>query len=228
MADRVLVVASHPDDEILGVGGTLARHAAEGVTVDALIMAEGATSRDPTRDASARSNEIDALRQASHRSAAIIGMRMPRFGGFPDNRMDSVDLLDVIKVVEAAVSELRPTIVYTHHASDLNIDHRITHEAVLTACRPLPNSTVSAIYSFETVSSTEWSIPGGVFQPTHFVDISKYLAPKVAALREYDMEMRQAPHARSIEAVEALAKSRGCSIGVEAAEAFSVIRELRR
>jgi LmbE family N-acetylglucosaminyl deacetylase len=228
MADRVLVVASHPDDEILGVGGTLARHVAEGVTVDILIMAEGATSRDEKRDPVVRADDLSALQQAARQAASILGLNPPRFGGLPDNRMDSLNLLDVIKLVEATVAEVRPTIVYTHHAHDLNIDHRITHEAVLTACRPLPGSEVAAIYAFETVSSTEWAFGGGVFQPNHFVDISAQLERKIEALRVYTSEMRPAPHARSIEAVRALAQMRGSSVGLDAAEAFMISRQLRR
>jgi|SRR5271166_5499228 len=227
MADRILVVASHPDDEILGVGGTLARHAAEGASVDVLIMAEGATSRDEKRDPAARSGYISALRDAARRAAAILGVQAPRFAGLPDNRMDSLDLLDVVKLVEMTVAEVRPSIVYTHHARDLNIDHRITHEAVLTACRPLPGSGISAIYAYETLSSTEWAVAGGGFEPNHFVDITCQLSIKIEALGAYASEMQPAPHARSIEAVQALARVRGSSVGVEAAEAFTVVRQLR-
>jgi LmbE family N-acetylglucosaminyl deacetylase len=227
MINRVLVVASHPDDEVLGVGGTLVRHAAEGAAVDILILAEGATSRDATRDPAARAAELEALRGASRRAAAILGVNAPRFGNLPDNRMDSVDLLDVIKLVEKVVAQVRPDIVYTHHAYDLNVDHQITHRAVLTACRPLPGTSVTAVYAYETVSSTEWSIAGGGFQPTHFVDVARYLDRKIAALNAYESEMRPPPHARSIAAVKALAQLRGFSVGIDSAEAFVVVRQLR-
>ncbi len=228
MADRVLVVASHPDDEILGPGGTLARHAAEGASVDILIMAEGATSRDDTRDSAARANEISHLRESAARAAKILGLNPPRFGGLPDNRMDSLELLDVVKLVEATVAETRPNIVYTHHAYDLNVDHRITHEAVLTACRPLPGSGVSAIYTYETVSSTEWGVTGNQFAPNHFVDMSAFLDRKIAALEAYGSEMRPSPHARSFQAVRALANMRGSTVGVIAAEAFMIVRQISR
>ena len=142
--------------------------------------------------------------------------------------MDSLELLDVVKLVEVAVAEIRPDTVYTHHPYDLNVDHRITHEAVLTACRPLPGSVVSSIYTYETVSSTEWGVGGNTFVPTHFVDISAYLESKIAALEAYESEMRSAPHARSLETVRALAKLRGSSVGVAAAEAFCVVRQIRR
>jgi LmbE family N-acetylglucosaminyl deacetylase len=228
MAERVLVVASHPDDEILGLGGTLARHAEEGDVVDILIMAEGATSRDRTRDPSSRRDEMAGLRAAAGKAARILGVRPPRFAGLPDNRMDGLELLDVVKLIEAAVAEVKPDIIYTHHAHDLNVDHQITHQAVLTACRPLPGAVVSAIYAYETVSSTEWGVAGHGFHPTHFVDVSRYLDRKVSALEAYESEMRPAPHARSTAAVRALAQLRGSSVGMAAAEAFVVIRELRR
>jgi LmbE family N-acetylglucosaminyl deacetylase len=206
----------------------LARHVDEGARVDVLIMAEGATSRDDARDADARAEEIEMLREAARKSAIILGLNAPRFGGLPDNRMDSLELLDVIKLVEKTVSEVQPSVVYTHHPSDLNVDHRITHEAVLTACRPLPGSPVSSIYTYETVSSTEWGVAGNIFSPNHFVDISAQLDRKLRALEAYASEMRPAPHARSIAAVEALARVRGSSVGVSAAEAFSVVRQVRR
>jgi LmbE family N-acetylglucosaminyl deacetylase len=228
MANKVLVVASHPDDEILGVGGTLARHADAGDAVNILIMAEGATSRDMPRNPSSRRDEMAGLCAAAGRAAQILGLRPPRFSGLPDNRMDGLELLDVVKLVEAVVAEVKPDIVYTHHAYDLNIDHRVTHEAVLTACRPLPGSSARELYAYETVSSTEWGVAGNGFAPNHFVDITAQLARKVKALEAYTAEMRPAPHARSIAAVQALAHWRGSSVGLAAAEAFSVIRQVRR
>jgi LmbE family N-acetylglucosaminyl deacetylase len=144
-----------------------------------------------------------------------------------DNRLDSVDLLDIVKLVEDHVSACRPDIVYTHHGGDLNIDHRRVHEAVLTACRPLPGMGSRAVYAFETPSSTEWAdetLP--VFRPTRFVDISDTLDTKLAALDAYESEMRAFPHPRSIESVTALARWRGACAGVAAAEAFVVVHEV--
>jgi LmbE family N-acetylglucosaminyl deacetylase len=226
-AKAVLVVAAHPDDEVLGCGGTLARHAAAGDTVHVLIVAEGATSRDDSRQANARAGEMDELRRAAASCAAIIGTQSPVFGGLPDNRLDGIDLLDIVKIVERTVDATSPSVVYTHHGGDLNIDHRRVHEAVVTACRPLPGSAVRSIYAFETPSSTEWAgdaLPA--FRPARFVDISETLNIKSKALAAYDMEMRPSPHARSMEAVEALARWRGASCGVAAAEAFMVVRDL--
>lgn len=230
MPETVLVVAAHPDDEILGVGATLARHAQAGDAVHALILAEGATARDPRRGAKARADEIAALRTAAAKAAEAIGARPPRFGGLPDNRLDSCALLDVVKLVEQAIAELSPAVIYTHHGGDLNVDHRIAHAAVATACRPLPGAACRAIYTFETPSSTEWASPeqSPTFRPTRFVDVSATLDAKLAALACYEAEMRPFPHPRSAEAVRALAAWRGAAAGLAAAEAFQVVREIVR
>lgn len=224
----VLAVAAHPDDEILGCGGTLARHAAEGDTVHILIVAEGATSRDARRDPHGREPELAALKAAASCAADAIGAEEPRMLGLPDNRLDGLPLLDVVKPIEAIVEAVKPAIVYTHHAGDLNVDHRIVHQAVVTACRPLPDSPVRAIYAFETVSSTEWQSGGDPFRPRRWVDIEPYLERKLLALDAYAAEMRPFPHARSREAVEALARIRGAAAGLKAAECFMVVREVVR
>lgn len=226
----VLIVAAHPDDEVLGCGGVVARHAANGQPVDILILAEGATARGEQRGAGGMSAEVKALREAAHFAAETLGARPPQFVGLPDNRMDTLPLLDIVKYVEEAVERAKPSLIYTHHGGDLNIDHRITHQAVVTACRSLPGSCVDAIYAFETLSSTEWSTTGmgPGFRPTRFVAIGDMLERKLKALECYRSEMREFPHARSIKAVEAQAVLRGAEAGVTAAEAFEVIREIVR
>jgi LmbE family N-acetylglucosaminyl deacetylase len=197
---KVLLVAAHPDDEVLGAGGTLARHVSEGDAVDVLICAQG------------------------------LGTAAPRFLDFPDNAMDSVALIEIVRKVEAAVAASAPQVVYTHHPSDLNVDHRLTAQAVLTACRPLPGSAIAAVYAYETVSSTEWGLPdaGAPFAPTHFVDVSATLEQKLRALGAYASEMRPFPHPRSLEAVRHLAAWRGSIVGCAAAEAFVPLRTVRR
>ena len=224
----VLVVAAHPDDEILGCGGTLAAHAAKGDMVHVLIVAEGATSRDDHRYPESREPDLAGLQAAASRAAAVIGAREPRMLGLPDNRLDSLPLLDIIKPIEAIVEAVAPEIVYTHHAGDLNVDHRIIHQAVVTACRPVPESPVSGIYAFETVSSTEWQTAGEAFRPQRWVDIEPFLGSKLRALEAYEAEMRPFPHARSREAVKALARTRGAAAGLNAAECFMVVREVVR
>ena len=224
----ILVVAAHPDDEVLGCGGVLARHAAEGDTVHILIVAEGATSRDARRDPHGREPELAALGAAASRAAAAIGAEEPRMLGLPDNRLDTLPLLDVIKPIEIVVEAVAPEIVYTHHAGDLNVDHRIVHQATVTACRAEPGSPVRAIYAFETVSSTEWQTAGESFRPQRWVDIGPFLDRKLRALNAYQAEMRPFPHARSHEAVEALTRVRGAAVGLRAAECFMIVREVVR
>lgn len=225
---KVLVVAAHPDDEVLGCGGAMARHVEQGDEVHVLIVAEGATSRSPSSGAG-HTAELDMLRRSGRRAAEILGAGEPRFAGLPDNRLDGMCLLDVVKVIEAVVAEIAPDMVYTHHGGDLNVDHRVVHQAVLTACRPLPGESVRAIYAFEVVSSTEWAGPaiGAPFVPNHIIGLSdSHLAAKLAALGAYESEMRPAPHSRSLDHVEALARTRGLSVGLPYAEAFMVIRQV--
>lgn len=221
MTKAVLVVAAHPDDEVLGCGGTIARHAWSGDRVGVLLLSEGATARDP---ADAR-EDVAALREAALEASRELGAGEPRFCSFPDNRLDTVPLLDVIKSVENVVEAVEPEIVYTHNASDLNVDHRIAHQAVVTACRPVPGTSVEAIYAFESISSTEWQTSIDVFRPQRWVNITSFLDCKLRALGAYGKEMRPFPHARSIEVVEALARIRGASAGLDAAECFMVVRE---
>ena len=225
---RVLVIAAHPDDEVLGCGATIAKHAERGDGVHVVIMAEGATSRDEKRDCDRRRSELSELAEAAHKAKEILGINSLILLDFPDNRMDSVDLLDVVKVVEHHIDRVKPDIVYTHHSGDVNIDHRRIHEAVVTACRALPKQTIKTLLFFEVQSSTEWQTPGSAphFAPNWFVDVSDTFDIKLEALQAYQSEMRPWPHSRSFEAVEYLARWRGAGVGFKAAEAFVVGRNL--
>lgn len=218
----VLVVAAHPDDEVLGCGGTIARHAASGDEVHILIMAEGATSRGASRDTVKFKDDLKGLARAAKDAADFLGARSVTLHDFPDNRMDSVDFLDVVKVVEDSFKAFKPQKVYTHFRDDMNIDHRIVCEAVFTAARPHPGQTVSELLCYEVPSSTEWQVVGGsqAFSPNCHVNISETLEKKLSALKIYESEMREWPHARSIRAIKHLAFFRGASVGMSAAEAF--------
>jgi LmbE family N-acetylglucosaminyl deacetylase len=225
----VMVIAAHPDDEVLGCGGTIARHVRQGDEVHVLILAEGITSRDRERDRPAREKEISELGQAAHRANTILGTTSLTLQGFPDNRMDSVDQLDIVKAVEAHLVLHPPTVVYTHHAGDVNIDHRCIHDAVNVVCRPQPGHPVRRLLYFETPSSTEWqpATSSQQFAPNWFVDIDLTLEIKLQSLEAYAPEMRDWPHPRSLRAVEHLARWRGATAGMEAAEAFMVGRVLK-
>lgn len=226
MSDTVLVVCAHADDEAFGAAGTLAKHAARGDTVDLLFLADGVTARQPVPDVRSMAGALTARKAMAAAAARVMGARTPRFLDLPDNRLDTVALLDIVKAVEAVVSGLAPTVVYTNHADDLNVDHRLANQAVLTACRPMEGYSVRAIYAFETLSSTEWAFSAGTaFRPSRFVDIGGFTETKLAAIGCYDAELRAFPHPRSPESVEALWRMRGAQGGLRAAEGFVVLRE---
>lgn len=219
----ILIVAAHTDDEALGCGGTIARHVAEGDMVHAVFMADGVSSRPD-----AATDELDRRMAAARQAHQLLGLQHVEYLGLPDNQLDGLPLLNVVQALEKVVEEIEPHIIYTHHYGDLNIDHRITHQAVMTASRPVPGSSVREIYGFEVLSSTEWTTPQQFpFLPNMYVDISEFMAMKLKALEAYRMEMRAAPHSRSVEHVEHLARHRGHSVGVAAAEAFMTSRIIR-
>ena len=226
--DNILVIAAHPDDEILGCGGSICKWKSEGKKINIVILAEGITSRSDKRNVSKSETELKKLREKSKKVGKIIGADSVEFLGLPDNRMDTLPLLDIIKKIENIIYKLKPNIVLTHHAYDLNVDHRIANIAVLTACRPEPNSFVKKIMTFETPSSTDWSdnSQNTKFNPNFFVDINYFLDIKIKALKVYDSEMRVYPHARSYRHIKTLANYRGNSVGLKAAEALMIIREI--
>jgi LmbE family N-acetylglucosaminyl deacetylase len=228
MTATELVVAAHPDDEVLGCGGTIARRAAEGAEIHILILGEGATSRATTR-AAGDTAMTDHLVECAQRAAGVLGAASVEVSGLPDNRLDGVDLLDVVKRIEAHIERHRPAVVYTQHGGDVNVDHRRIFEAVLAATRPQPGHPVREVLAYAVNSSTEWAFGtlAPVFRAEVFVDISSTLATKSAALACYPDELRPFPHPRSIEAVEAQARTWGAAVGVAAAEAFSVVRSIR-
>jgi N-acetylglucosamine malate deacetylase 1 len=216
MMNKILVVAAHPDDEVLGCGATIAKYTKDGDKVQVVFLADGFSSR---------SNSSDRY-NAAEKASNILGCESPIFLNFPDNRLDTVPLLEIIKKIENIISKFQPNIVYTHHFGDLNIDHVIAHKAVITACRPQPGFCVNRIFSFEIPSSTEWQLIGvsAVFQPNWYEDVTDTFSLKMKALGVYELEMREWPHSRSQESVQYLAKWRGSSVGREALEAFTVLR----
>jgi LmbE family N-acetylglucosaminyl deacetylase len=224
----VLVVAAHPDDEILGCGGTMARLTREGHEVRIAILAEGMSSRYAHRE-DADPQQLQHLHARAQQAADKVGAKEVVLCKLPDNRLDTVPLLEVVKQVEELVARFRPEVIYTHHPGDLNVDHGVAHRAVLTATRPVAGQCVKEIYAFEVPSSTEWAFQRlePLFRPSVFVDITETLETKIEALTCYDTETRKFPHPRSAEALRAIAKRWGSVVGLPAVEAFELIRSVR-
>lgn len=227
---RILVVAAHPDDELLGAGATMHRLIHRfGCTVRAVILGEGLTSRADQRDRDAWNEELERLRANTARAALHIGFQSFGVYEFPDNRFDSVALLDIVKVVEAEKRTFLPDVIFTHHGGDLNIDHRRTFEAVVTATRPMEGERVRSIFSFETPSATEWQAANAPlpFLPNMFIPVSEQdLQAKLAAMGAYEQESRPFPHPRSPQALETLARRWGVAVGCPLAEAFMLVRSV--
>ena len=226
----VAILAAHPDDEVLGCGGTIAWHIAKGDEVHVIILAEGITSREENLNVNKSKKILNQLIKSAKKAHDILGTTSLNFLNFPDNRMDSLDLLTIVKIVEKELSQISPGIVYTHHVNDLNIDHQRTNKAVMTASRPYPNQSIKKILTFEVQSSTDWQQPNSNnnFVPNCYIDISGYLTKKLQALEAYSLEMRPWPHSRSNKALKHLAYWRGSTVGFKAAEAFQLIRELKK
>ena len=226
---RMLVLAAHPDDEVLGCGGTMARAVRRGDDVRIVILGEGITSRFERRE-EADPRELDRLRDSARRAAEALGVGPPRMHGLPDNRFDTVPLLDVVKLVEREVREFRPDVVFTQHGGDLNIDHVVTFRATLVATRPTDDCPVRTVYAYEVASSSEWAFGqfAPEFRPQTFVDVADTLELKLTAMRAYESEDRRFPHPRSAAALRAAAVRCGSQVGLKAAEAFSLVRDVLR
>jgi len=221
----ILVIAAHPDDEVLGCGGTIAK-LSEDNNIYVLILGEGITSREISDNE--KSEQLRELKEQAEEANKILGVKKVFFENFPDNKFDVVPLLHITKSVEKIIQKINPDEVFTHHHGDLNIDHQITHKAVLTSVRPIGNYSVKKIISFEILSSTEWNAQNqsNVFIPNIYVDISETLDKKIKAMQSYKSEIRKYPHPRSLKGIKILAQKRGLEVGLRFAEAFCLIREI--
>jgi len=219
MKKKILFIVAHPDDEVLGCGGTILKHIAQGNEVSILILGEGETSREVGSNVQKRQNQAQLV-------AELLGVEKLFLEQLPDNKFDSLALLEVIKIIEKYVLKIKPEIIYTHFANDLNIDHRVTFKAVLTACRPQPNFFVKRIFSFEVLSSTEWQAKnfGKVFRPTVYENVTDFIEKKLKVMQTYEKEIREYPHPRSLKGIKVQAQYRGIESGYKFAEAFQLVR----
>lgn len=227
---KILLAVAHPDDELLGLGATMHKLIHEqGCTVHVVILGEGITSRANSRDTEKWKHELEVHRNNIKQAQAAIGYQSVSVYDFPDNRFDSVALLDIIKVIEKEKAAFNPEIIFTHHGGDVNIDHQRTFEAVITACRPMAHESVKTIITFETPSGTEWraSTDPRHFIPNLFFSVSKEnVEAKIKGMESYEFEKRAYPHPRSPEALTIQAQRWGVAVGCEYAEAFCIVRSI--
>jgi len=221
MSKTVLVVAAHYDDEALGCAGTILKHLKDGDQVVTLFMTDGVSSRIEASEAD-REQRYTAFLKAQQ----LLGVSKHISFNLPDNELDRVPLLQIVKRIEEVVSELKPYVIYTHWENDLNVDHQTVFKAVMTASRPYPGQTVREVYCFEIQSSSDWTYSGSQFSPNRYVEITEFIEKKSEVLKSYHMEMRDPPHSRSIDNVTRLAEFRGNCVGLRYAEAFVTLRQL--
>lgn len=218
---RVLVIAPHPDDEVLGCGGTIAKHTRASCYVYLCIVTKGYTPDWSEEFLRKRPEEIKE-------SCEILGIKKTYFLDFPTVKLDTVPQKELNGSITQVVNETKPGVVYVPHRGDVNKDHTLVFDAAMVATRPKPGSIITKVLSYETLSETEWGAPfrDNAFIPNVYVDISETLEIKLKAISAYKSELKEYPHPRSLESILTLAKTRGSSIGVRAAEAFMLVREI--
>lgn len=219
---QVAVIAAHPDDETLGVGGTIGRHVADGDTVHVIVMTE---TYPPVWQESEKARRQEQAREA----AAVLGVAGITFAGFPTVKLNALPAIDLAGYLIAQLRQLSPAVVYAPPFGDVNQDHEAAFRAALVACRPLPGCTVRALYSYEIPPTTRFANPADTarWQATTYVDITAHLDRKLRAMACYAAELRELPHPRSMEGIRLYARERGLSVGCEYAEALCLVREVR-
>jgi len=235
---KILVLAAHPDDEVLGMGGTIKNFTKNGHTVKIVIFATGITSRRSSNYKNSENyhtdektilkmnEQVEKIKKHAISAAKILGVTDLEFLDFPDNEMDIVSNLEIVKHIERIIKKFNPEQVFTHSNFDVNIDHRVLYLATLAATRPKPGTKIKKVFSFETPSSTEWYFPSQ-FTPNYFVNIDNEIKSKINALKKYKTELNTFPHPRSTVALDAIAKKWGSVSGFKNAEAFYLVRELK-
>ena len=223
---KIMLIAAHPDDELLGCGGTLLYYKNKGYQIKIIFLSDGESSRD----ISSKKTQILIKKREGQaiKISKLCKFKQPTFARFLDNKLDTIPLIKIVKFIEREIKIFKPNIIITHNEDDLNIDHKTVFKATITATRPSSKTFVKSIFCFETPSSTEnnFSKIKVSFNPNLYFDISKFINKKISMLKLYKQELRLYPHARSLEGIKVLAKYRGTQIGVKYAEAFNIIRQL--
>lgn len=225
---KILVVVAHPDDEILGMGGTIAKLSAEGKEVHVLIVTDGSSAQ--YRDSADLQKIIEAKKQETLNACNQVGVKSIHYGGLPDMRLDVTPHIQVNQAIEKVIDEIQPDTVFTHFYGDVNLDHQCVFKSVMVAVRPVADQVVQEVYCFNVPSSTEWNVftASTMFMPNVVVNISKFAEKKYAALKEYNTELRDFPHPRSIEHVCRQDEAEGLKAGLLSAESFMLVRKVVR
>jgi LmbE family N-acetylglucosaminyl deacetylase len=234
---KILVIVAHPDDEVLGMGGTLKKLSNKNHDIKIVFLATGISARRSEKFTNETKYKIDKnltkkmeeqikkLRLDAKTALKILGIKDIEFFNFPDNEMDKISNLEITKTIESIIKKFNPEIIYTHTKNDINVDHRTIFNATITATRPTTKLNVKKVICFEVPSSSEWNF-GDIFSPNIFVEIKEELSYKTRAIEAYKTELKKFPHPRSAKALDVIAKRWGTVSGFDAAEAFELIREL--
>lgn len=220
---KVLILAAHPDDEVLGCGGTICNLTSQKIAVSICFFSNGVSARK-----NHKKKDIALRKKAAQKAAKILKVSSLSFYDYPDNSFDKINILEIAKVIEKKIKLFKPDTIFTHFGNDLNIDHQKINQATLAATRPQKNQIVKKLFFYEVPSSSEWNFNKNKkqFNPNWFVDISSSLKNKIKALKIYGSEMKKYPHPRSYKAIEALSRWRGATAGYKAAEAFILARKI--
>jgi len=218
---KILITCAHPDDETLGMGGTIFLHRKKGDQIFVLIFADGESARG-------RENaKISERKKQAKKALSILGVTDIKFLNYKDQKLDTISLVELSQEIENVISKWKPDIVYTHFWGDVNQDHRAIFQSTQIATRPTPTQIVKKLICYETPSSTEWALPTQQFIPNLFVNIKSSIKSKVEAFKIYKNEVMDFPHPRSIEGITNRAKYWGCTTGLEYSEAFIVLRDTK-
>ncbi len=225
--EKILVIAAHPDDEVLGMGGTIAKYTTRGDEVALLVVTDGSTSQ--YRNSPRLQEILIEKKTETINSAAILGVKHIFYGELPDMKLDVTPHIDINRVIENAISDFQPSIVFTHFNGDVNKDHRMVYESTLVACRPVSEQCVKRLFLYSVPSSTEWNVQTAtnVFLPNWYEDISgEFAEKKYKAMECYKTEMRDYPHPRSIQYLRTADTAEGNRVGLLAAESFIMLRSI--
>lgn len=218
--NKILVICAHPDDESLGLGGTLCSHVKKGDKINLLIFTDGESARGKSK------SKIKIRQNQAKKAGKELGIKKIKFLNYKDQQLDIIPVKDLSKKIEDEIKEFSPNIIYTHYWEDVNQDHRRIYEATLIACRPVPKSSIKEILCYETPSSTEWGNPLKNNQPNVFVNIEKFINKKIKAVENYSDEIKPFPHPRSKKSIINRAMFWGSTVGINYAEVFYTIRKI--